>query len=178
MPEHWNTDDDQGTNDSLKEHPECDRLQKSRPPTLDVLFLLHGAAPQSSGCSSRSRPAASDSGKSIQERPRELLHLLVVGLGQWNHCASTEYAHAQPCMVRCTCPLLERDNRYLTPEFALSQHQVPSIYGREILRPDSFHSIDLNLFHLCSIYRCVSIPTMHVACHCPLYPRRHSCIAL
>ena len=54
VPEHWNTDDDQGTNDSLKEHPECDRLQKSRPPTLDVLFLLHGAVPQSSGCS-RSR---------------------------------------------------------------------------------------------------------------------------
>jgi hypothetical protein len=148
----------------------CKRVE---PPILDLLCLLHGAVPQSSGCS-RSRAEASGLGRSIQERPREPLALLIVGLGSESIVRVRTRAALHGVMH---LPTFRKETiAILHPHFALSQYQMPSIYGRELY--DSYHSIDLNLTHLCSIYRCVSTPKMHVACQCPLYPRRHSCIAL
>jgi hypothetical protein len=83
VPEHWNTDDDQGTNERQLSRKEassrkCDRLQKSRPPIFDRLSRFDGAATPTALVREQ-KPLTLR--RVSQESPREPLHPLVVGLG-------------------------------------------------------------------------------------------------
>lgn len=111
VPEHWNTDDDQGTNDSFQE--------RNAQNVTDYKRVDHQSSTGSLAFTEQQLRLA-------PVREQEPLTLgRVFKKVQWTffiHSLSDlaleplcEYAHAQPAWIECTCPHLERDNRHLTP---------------------------------------------------------------